>query len=80
MLLKKTTTGFVIQTYDADKGALLDQEFVAGDQCDYEVNGEAVDGPVPFFSKDDDPQRVSQIAKTGFRKFSRFRPPRLIVR
>lgn len=53
MLLKKITTGFVVQTYDMDKGAWIDQEFVAGDQCDYEVNGEAVDGDHPFFSKDD---------------------------
>ena len=52
MLLKKITTGFVVQTYDMDKGAWIDQEFVAGDQCDYEVNGEAVDGDHPFFSKE----------------------------
>ena len=43
MLVNKITTGFVSQTYDTVKGAWLDQNFVAGDQCDYEVNGEAVD-------------------------------------
>lgn len=36
MLVKKITTGFVIQTFDTDLGRWLSQEFVAGDQVDYE--------------------------------------------
>ena len=36
MLVKKITDGFVIQTYDTDKGKWLDQEFVAGDYCELE--------------------------------------------
>jgi len=44
MLVKKITTGFVIQTFDTDKGRFVSQEFVAGEQVDYEdTDGEAVD-------------------------------------
>jgi len=43
MLVKKVTVGFVIQTYDKDTGKCVGQEFMAGDQVDYEdENGEAV--------------------------------------
>lgn len=39
---KKITTGFVVQTYDGDK--CVSQEFIAGDQVDYEdENGETID-------------------------------------
>ncbi len=38
MLINKITTGFVIQTYDTDKGEYISQEFKAGDQVDYEGN------------------------------------------
>lgn len=36
MLINKITTGFVIQTFDTEKGKYVSQEFVAGDQVDYE--------------------------------------------
>lgn len=36
MLVKKITTGFVIQVFDTDKKKFVAQEFLAGDQCDYE--------------------------------------------
>ncbi len=36
MLIKKITTGFVIQTWDTEKLIFTSQEFVAGDQVDYE--------------------------------------------
>ena len=36
MLIKKITTGFVVQTYDTEKQSFLSQEFVAGDQVDHE--------------------------------------------
>jgi len=36
MKIKKITTGFVIQTFDTDTGKYVNQEFVAGDQVDYE--------------------------------------------
>ena len=43
VMITKTTTGFVTQTYD-DKGKCTGQEFVAGDQVDWEdENGEPVD-------------------------------------
>lgn len=36
MSIKKITTGFVIQTYNEDTGDCIGQEFIAGDQVDYE--------------------------------------------
>jgi hypothetical protein len=36
MLVKKITTGFVIQTFDTETRKFTGQEFVAGDQVDYE--------------------------------------------
>jgi hypothetical protein len=36
MLVNKITTGFVIQTFDTEKKRFVSQEFVAGDQVDYE--------------------------------------------
>jgi hypothetical protein len=36
MKINKTTTGFVIQTWDTDLRNWTGQEFVAGDQCEYE--------------------------------------------
>ena len=36
MLVNKVTTGFVIQVFDTETGRFVSQEFVAGDQCDYE--------------------------------------------
>lgn len=41
----KTTTGFVTQTFvkRGDNFICSDQEFIAGDECDYEVDGEPID-------------------------------------
>lgn len=43
MLVDKITTGFVIQTFDTETGKYVSQSFVAGDQTDYEQDGEPVD-------------------------------------
>ena len=44
MLIKKIITGFVIQELDTDKHAFVSQEFIAGDQIDYEDrNGQSVE-------------------------------------
>ena len=43
MLLKKITHGFVIQVLDPSKGRWTSQEFVAGDQTEYETeDGETI--------------------------------------
>ena len=39
MKINKITTGFVIQSYDMDQKKWTGQEFVAGDQTDYEEAG-----------------------------------------
>jgi hypothetical protein len=36
MIVKKITTGFVVQTFDTDLECCINQEFVAGDQVDWE--------------------------------------------
>lgn len=36
MLVKKITTGFVVQTFDTETKKWVSQEFVAGDECVYE--------------------------------------------
>jgi len=36
MIVNKITTGFVIQKFDTETGEYLSQEFIAGDQVDYE--------------------------------------------
>lgn len=36
MIIYKITTGFVIQTFDTDKSAYIEQVFVAGNPVDYE--------------------------------------------
>lgn len=36
MIIKKITTGFVIQTFDTKTKTFIAQEFVAGDDCVYE--------------------------------------------
>ena len=47
MVIKKITTGFVVQTFDTDIGKFISQEFIAGDECSYEnsypTDGETVD-------------------------------------
>mgnify|MGYP000380188033 FL=1 len=37
MKIIKITHGYVIQTYNTDTGKCESQEFVAGDECEYEV-------------------------------------------
>lgn len=37
MIINKITIGFVTQSFDTDKQAWVSQEFVAGDQVDYET-------------------------------------------
>jgi hypothetical protein len=34
--VKKITTGFVIQSFNADTGKCFSQEFICGDEVDYE--------------------------------------------
>lgn len=36
MLINKVTSGFVIQTFDTKKGKFVKQEFIAGDEVEYE--------------------------------------------
>ena len=44
MLVNKVTAGFVVQVFDTEKRRFVSQQFVAGDQCDYEdQDGEPVD-------------------------------------
>jgi hypothetical protein len=42
--VRKITEGCVIQTFDVKKKCFVSQEFMAGDQCDYETtDGKPVD-------------------------------------
>ena len=44
MLINKITTGFVIQVFDTELKRFVSQEFMAGDDCQYEdKDGEPVD-------------------------------------
>ena len=44
MLVNKVTTGFVIQVFDTELKRFVSQEFVAGDDCQYEdKDGDPVD-------------------------------------
>lgn len=36
MIVRKITTGFVVQEFDAETGRCVSQEFIAGDQVDWE--------------------------------------------
>ena len=47
MLVNKVTAGFVVQVFDTELGRFVSQEFVAGDQTDYEdKDGNAVESKV----------------------------------
>ena len=47
MLVNKVTSGFVIQVFDTELKRFISQEFVAGDDCQYEdKDGEQVDSEV----------------------------------
>lgn len=61
MIIKKITTGFVIQEFDTDTQLFTSQEFFAGDDIDYEdesgnpVNSkdmESSDGSEPYLPFD----------------------------
>ncbi len=43
MIVRKITTGFVVQNFDTEKQKFISQEFVAGDQVEVEVDGEPID-------------------------------------
>ena len=44
MIINKITTGFVIQQFDTDKKVYINQEFIAGDDVNYEtVDGNPMD-------------------------------------
>ena len=43
MLIDKITVGFVIQTFDTDTRKYTNQEFIAGDDVQYEKDGIPVD-------------------------------------
>jgi hypothetical protein len=46
MIIRKITTGFVVQTFDTEKNKWTDQEFIAGDECVYEDElGVPIDAP-----------------------------------
>ena len=42
MLIDKITIGFVIQTFDTDTRQYTSQEFIAGDDVQYEQDGQSV--------------------------------------
>ena len=44
MIISKITAGFVIQNYDTETGKFMSQEFVAGDEVDYEDENGPIDG------------------------------------
>jgi hypothetical protein len=44
MIINKITTGYVIQQFDTEKQKFVSQEFVAGDEVDWETEvGQPVD-------------------------------------
>lgn len=44
MKISKITVGFVIQTFDTDKGQFVSQDFIAGDEVTYEdLDGNVLD-------------------------------------
>ena len=43
---KKTTVGFVTQTFDLDTGKCISQEFICGDDCEWQdEDDEIIDEP-----------------------------------
>lgn len=56
MIVKKITSGFVVQIFDTEKNEFISQDFIAGDTCEYEdskgspVDEETVkESYLPFF-------------------------------
>lgn len=79
MLIDKITHGFVIQTYDTESKKFVLQEFVAGDQVEYESkDGDPVECPdsapyLPFFMKQPveiDPKDVQALTSETLQKLS----------
>ena len=60
MIVKKITTGFVVQDFDTELGKFIGQEFVAGDDCQYE---DALGNPV-------DPQLLEVDGKEVYLLFT----------
>lgn len=54
MIVSKIVSGFVVQLFDTETKEFVSQEFIAGDQCDYEVEyGEPItdiDEIMPYLS------------------------------
>jgi hypothetical protein len=54
MILNKITTGFVIQQYDTETKKFVSQEFIAGDEVEWEQDGDTIappeDKPYLFFN------------------------------
>jgi hypothetical protein len=67
--IRKITTGFVTQRWDAQTGEFLGQEFTCGDQVDYEdENGNAIDDGSepnyqPFTMNSEEALQISQMEK-----------------
>jgi len=68
MKIKKITTGYVVQIIDSETGELESQEFVAGDQTDFEdEDGDTIDNPVnDSYFPYDMVQPVENISKLKF--------------
>jgi hypothetical protein len=59
--IHKITTGFVVQRWDRATGKFLGQEFIAGDECDYEdENGNPIDEEEPEYRSFDMVQEPSE--------------------
>lgn len=53
MIVKKVTVGFVIQEFDTEKNQFVSQEFIAGDQVDWETeDGDKID-PDDYVAQED---------------------------
>ena len=62
-MINKITAGFVIQTFN-DTGLFLQQEFIAGDQCDYE-------------DEDGQPLDIKEIGGDIYHPFNMLNPDKL---
>lgn len=63
MLIRKITHGFVIQVFDTETSNWLSQEFVAGDQVEYEnanTNEPCDLEDANYFNKDGDPEALGE--------------------
>lgn len=46
MRILKITTGFVIQEFDTETKQWISQEFVAGDECEYEIKRNGINDAI----------------------------------